>query len=237
MRTYNSNPAAAKDTTRVIDDVRNGLLLRQDLHSTFDRAVFCLAVKEGVVVPHFLEPTYELGALYHNTTFRLPAADPCVEFVWARFAWSIIPLAASFDANPARRASALVTVTVANPAPTAAKRRSKRPAAPKAEKRARAPEFPQEELPEEVEEDRHTKEEFFPDMGALQEALSLVVLGPVADHGGIGEDVLYSEDYTWQTAPFYPGQRRSERLKLWWRDRNPQVGPVKRSRRGGKVEK
>lgn len=93
MHHYNS---ALQSTSDQIDDVRNGFLMRRDLHHAFDKSVFCLAVKEGKVVSHFLERTYEIGPMYHNTTFRLPEADPSVEFVWARFAWSIFPAVGSF---------------------------------------------------------------------------------------------------------------------------------------------
>lgn len=81
----NANSAA-------IHDVANGLLLRRDIHHAFDKRLFCPVVKEGKLVNHFLFRTTELAGLYHNAEFRMPEADRCVEFMWARFAWTILHL-------------------------------------------------------------------------------------------------------------------------------------------------
>lgn len=94
MDTYNSAPDLPPH--HIVDDIKNGFLLRRDLHSAFDTNLFCLAVKDGKVVVHFLKRTYEIGAYYHNLEFRLPAGEPALEFMWARFAWSVIPFIAKF---------------------------------------------------------------------------------------------------------------------------------------------
>lgn len=78
------------------EDIKNCFLLRHDLHHAFNSRLFCLAVKEGKIVVHFLRRTYEVGACYHNLEFRLPAGEPALEFIWARFAWSVFPLITKF---------------------------------------------------------------------------------------------------------------------------------------------
>lgn len=97
MQVYNFS--LKSPTLSSIDDVQNGVLLRKDIHFAFDQKTFCLVVKEGVVVSHYLKPTNELAALYHNAEFCLPGAQPAVEFFWARFAWSILPLVGPFESN------------------------------------------------------------------------------------------------------------------------------------------
>lgn len=111
MYEYNSTVDVAAGN--VIDDVRNGFLLRRDLHHAYDRPVFCHVAKEGKIVTHFVLRTHEMGMYYHNAEFRLPNADPCVEFFWARFAWTVIPLAQMF--TPAQRVSS-IPPPVSNPA-------------------------------------------------------------------------------------------------------------------------
>lgn len=98
MGTYNSATDLSPD--HIIDDIKNGFLLRRDLHFAFDSSLFCLAVKEGKVVVHFLKRTYEIGAFYHNLEFRLPPGEPSLEFMWARFAWSVFPFIAMFANSP-----------------------------------------------------------------------------------------------------------------------------------------
>jgi HNH endonuclease len=80
----------------IIDDVRNTFALRFDLHRDFDNRKFVLVPKkaesspETVIVTHVLEPTHELGLLYHNTQLHPTPGIP-QEFFLARFAWAIFP--------------------------------------------------------------------------------------------------------------------------------------------------
>ncbi|KAI9760929.1 MAG: hypothetical protein M1840_002171 [Geoglossum simile] len=74
----------------LVDDVRNRLVLRLDLHSDFDKKKFVFVPKMGMLVTHMLQPTYELGRLYHNIPL-LETPDVSIEFLLARFAWSIFP--------------------------------------------------------------------------------------------------------------------------------------------------
>lgn len=97
MQVYNFS--LKSPTLSAIDDVQNGVLLRKDIQFAFDQKTFCLVVKQGVVVSHYLKPTNELAALYHNAEFWLPGAQSAVEFFWARFAWSILPLVGPFESN------------------------------------------------------------------------------------------------------------------------------------------
>lgn len=97
MDMYNSATDLPLD--HITDDIKNGFLLRRDLHYAFDSSLFCLAVKEGKVVVHFLRRTYEVGAYYRNVEFRLPAGETALEFIWARFAWIVIPLIAKFASS------------------------------------------------------------------------------------------------------------------------------------------
>ncbi|KAI9776296.1 MAG: hypothetical protein M1839_000456 [Geoglossum umbratile] len=72
----------------IVDDIRNGLTLRLDLHHDFDKKKFVFVPKMGMLVTHMLQPTYELGRLYHNTLL-LETPGISIEFLLARFAWAI----------------------------------------------------------------------------------------------------------------------------------------------------
>ncbi|KAH0556027.1 hypothetical protein GP486_006032 [Trichoglossum hirsutum] len=84
-----------------VNDVRNILSLRYDLHQDFDNRKFVFVPKksksapETVIVAHMLKPTHELGLLYHN--FQLhPTPNISPEFLLARFAWTIFPSLRTF---------------------------------------------------------------------------------------------------------------------------------------------
>jgi len=102
MRTYNRHLRNPTKPRFQIDDPRNGVLMRQDLHTAMDNGMFCVVCKEGSFVPHFLQESIDLGRLYHNVEFRL-SADACLEFLFARFAWSILGRVAAFAATRGRR--------------------------------------------------------------------------------------------------------------------------------------
>lgn len=71
------------------------MLIREDLHTAFDRREFVFVPKAAaneapVFVTHLLTDSPELGLLYHNTKLH-PIDRVAPEFLFARFAWSIFP--------------------------------------------------------------------------------------------------------------------------------------------------
>ncbi|KAH0555675.1 hypothetical protein GP486_006379 [Trichoglossum hirsutum] len=105
----------------IMDDIRNVLRLRHDLHFDFDNKKFVFVPKPIPTqlssllpnstspdrvsgsgssrplsfVTHVLKPTHELGRLYHNTLLHpTPGVRP--EFILARFAWTIFPSVTPF---------------------------------------------------------------------------------------------------------------------------------------------
>lgn len=85
-----------------IDDPRNALLLRADIHRAFDKFQFVFVPKaDGVLVTHVLASVSELCNLYHNTTLHQLGAGP--QFLFTRFAWAIFPCLAAFLQKGERR--------------------------------------------------------------------------------------------------------------------------------------
>ncbi|KAL8726656.1 MAG: hypothetical protein Q9166_006578 [cf. Caloplaca sp. 2 TL-2023] len=100
MKRYNRNQALVE--AYLLDDGRNGLALRPDLHDEFDDAGFVFTRKQQQWVVHFLRETYNLGPTYHNTTVNLKE-EISPHFLLARFAWAIFPLVRTFvDLGPKR---------------------------------------------------------------------------------------------------------------------------------------
>jgi len=110
MHKYNlkRNLAEGQD----IDDTRNAITLRQDLHSTFDKGYFAFVPKCGKWVSHFLQESDDFGPTYHDTTVDFHP-QVSTTFLLARFAWAILPLATLFLKTNYPR-----TVQVRNPVPT-----------------------------------------------------------------------------------------------------------------------
>ena len=56
------------DPDNLLRDLSNAVLLRSDIHTAFDQRKFVFFPKdpEGFVL-HMLEPTSDIGQLYHNT--------------------------------------------------------------------------------------------------------------------------------------------------------------------------
>jgi hypothetical protein len=73
------------------DNTRNVLLLRSDLHHLFDQGRLVFVPKGGAWVVHILSgrPDGELAALYHNVRLQ-PLSELSVEFLFARFAWTVL---------------------------------------------------------------------------------------------------------------------------------------------------
>jgi hypothetical protein len=108
MSIYNLNPQMTG--VQSMDDVSNAMLLRADLHKSFDAQKFVFVPKptrsvhgpstpditsEYLFVTHLLSPSHELGILYHNVPLQ-PIPDVGREFLFARFAWTIFPFLQSF---------------------------------------------------------------------------------------------------------------------------------------------
>lgn len=71
------------------NDSRNIFALRWDLLSSlFDKEKWVVVPKDGQMVVHFIDQSYETAALYHNKMFD--TAHSSHEFLFARFAWAII---------------------------------------------------------------------------------------------------------------------------------------------------
>jgi hypothetical protein len=86
-----------------VDDCRNLILLRSDLHSIFDARRFAVVPKlpdtdeKPAFVIHALtgNARSEIVQLYHNVPLQ-PLTEIAIEFLFARFAWTIIRYANSF---------------------------------------------------------------------------------------------------------------------------------------------
>jgi len=89
------------DSNKLLNDLSNAVLLRSDLHTAFDERKFVFFPKseEGGFVVHMLEPTPELGQLFHNVHVQ-PLWQCNARFLYARFAWAIFPSLAGFLSKP-----------------------------------------------------------------------------------------------------------------------------------------
>lgn len=97
MSHYNNDRTL--DASNILRDQNNAILLRADLHQAFDHRRFAFFPKnESSFVVHILEHTPDLGPLFHNTQVDICKAS--IEFLFARFAWSIFPSIAPFLASP-----------------------------------------------------------------------------------------------------------------------------------------
>lgn len=85
-------------TKYITCDVANCLLLRQDLHTSFDSKHFVFVPKLNSWRIHFLTTTADYGRLLHN---RKPLAlQVSPRFLYARFAWAIISRVKTFAELP-----------------------------------------------------------------------------------------------------------------------------------------
>ncbi|CZR64040.1 uncharacterized protein PAC_13937 [Phialocephala subalpina] len=71
MATWNTD--LTLDPDNLLRDFSNAVLLRSDMHTAFDQRKFVFFPKdsEGFVL-HMLEPTSDIGLLYHNTRLNIP---------------------------------------------------------------------------------------------------------------------------------------------------------------------
>lgn len=95
MEIYNLN--AGLPSHLLTSDIQNCLRLRSDIHSQLDAGNFVFVPKCGTSCIHFLTPTHEYGRLLHNR--KTEEFDVAPEFVYARFAWAVLPLAQAFAAK------------------------------------------------------------------------------------------------------------------------------------------
>jgi hypothetical protein len=78
----------------VLDDVRNAIALRRDIHSEFDERKFVIAPKQSKWVVQSMGHTNSLGDDFQNTQIHLKGVS--THFLYARFAWTIFPFPSSF---------------------------------------------------------------------------------------------------------------------------------------------
>ena len=71
LERYNMSTTLSGATS--VDDMANAIALRKDVHAQLDKGVFVFVRKHGKWVPHFLDPTKDLGPKYHNVPIEMPA--------------------------------------------------------------------------------------------------------------------------------------------------------------------
>lgn len=79
-------------------DLQNCILIRQDLQTVFDSKAFVLVPKMGTMYLHFLKYGPNYAPMFHNST--AVKMDIAAEFLYARFAWAVLPLVMSFASRP-----------------------------------------------------------------------------------------------------------------------------------------
>lgn len=88
MQLYNRNRGL--QSTNQCDDTSNAVALRADIHKAFNEKIFFITQKHAKWTVHFLAPTYELGAHFHNMELEL-STGIAPAFVLTRIAWAIFP--------------------------------------------------------------------------------------------------------------------------------------------------
>ncbi|KAI9859116.1 MAG: hypothetical protein M1813_007072 [Trichoglossum hirsutum] len=80
-----------------VDDSRNAILLRSDLHIIFDQKRFAIVPKSSALLIHIIAPgsSLQLMSLYHNVSLQ-PLIGVAIECVLARFAWTIFAQSVDF---------------------------------------------------------------------------------------------------------------------------------------------
>lgn len=93
MQDYNTDEG--RTGNMAIYDVNNIMLLRADLHKSFDDRKFAFVPKDGTLVVHMLWASSELSMLYQNVRLHPMDSIPR-EFLLARFAWALFPMLEGF---------------------------------------------------------------------------------------------------------------------------------------------
>lgn len=80
-----------------VDDARNAILLRSDVHTIFDQKRFAVVPKSSTLLVHITAPgsSFELTSLYHNVSLQ-PLVGVAVQYLLARFAWTIFAQSINF---------------------------------------------------------------------------------------------------------------------------------------------
>lgn len=83
--------------SEAVDDARNALLLRSDVHTIFDQKRFAIVPKSAALIVHITAPgsSLELTSLYHNVSLQ-PLAGVAIQYLFARFAWTVFPQSINF---------------------------------------------------------------------------------------------------------------------------------------------
>ena len=82
----------------LLDDGRNAIALRMDIHRAFDDRRFILTPSEkptDVWMVRFIQPTADCGFRYHGASVKLNA-EVAPEFLLVRFAWANFPCVQDF---------------------------------------------------------------------------------------------------------------------------------------------
>lgn len=79
-------------------DIENLLFLRTDIHMQLDSGNLVFVPKAGTSRVHFLTETRQYGPMLHNRATEQFRIAP--EFLYARFAWAVLPLAQAFAEKP-----------------------------------------------------------------------------------------------------------------------------------------
>ena len=98
MQTYND--VEYNRIEHVVDDIANGITLREDLHLYFDLGGFVLMPKsDSGYTLHCLQPSNDILPMFHNHKTH-PITNVRAEFLYTRLAYAILPKVAFFLSSP-----------------------------------------------------------------------------------------------------------------------------------------
>ncbi|ATY63992.1 hypothetical protein A9K55_004918 [Cordyceps militaris] len=102
MFQYSSRPEAV--ITNKTNNPRNAMLMGAQLHSVYDQRQFVMVPKWGAWLIHVLSGWHgeELAAVYHNVPPQ-PLSGLAVEYVFTRFAWTVLAQTSFLEAGVSRR--------------------------------------------------------------------------------------------------------------------------------------
>lgn len=92
MEVYNRNTKLSGGL--ITSDIENLLCLRTDIHMQLDSGNLVFVPKANTSRVHFLTETRQYGPMFHNRETEQFHIAP--EFLYARFAWAVLPLAQAF---------------------------------------------------------------------------------------------------------------------------------------------
>lgn len=97
----------------LLDDGRNAIALRMDIHRAFDDRKFILTPGEKPTddwMVRFIQPTADCGFHYHGASVKLNA-EVAPEFLLVRFAWAIFPCIQDFLTGTVLRKVSILKLT------------------------------------------------------------------------------------------------------------------------------